>query len=103
MPLNATDIPKLQGAGWDRHANLSEKTFRKALNRVLTLPQCGRGPALPESSGILEKGLICVEFLPFYCSKRISVPMASIPLVKFGQVWISFGKFGSPSSPKCNF
>ena len=56
----------------------SEQMFQEALNRVLTLPQCGRGPALPESSGIWEKGWICVELWPFYCSKLISVPMSNI-------------------------
>ncbi len=38
-----------------------EKMSQKALNRVLRLKRSGRGPELPESSGILEKGLICVE------------------------------------------
>ena len=51
---------------------------QKALNRVLTLKSSGGGPALPESSGILEKGWICVELWSFYCSKRISVPMLYI-------------------------
>ena len=51
---------------------------QKALNHVLTLKYSGGGPALPESSGILEKGWICVELWPFYCSKRISVPMSYI-------------------------
>ena len=40
---------------WETKAacTFSQKSSQKALNRVLTLPQCGRGPALPESSGIL--------------------------------------------------
>ena len=51
---------------------------QKALNRVLTLKSSGGGPELPESSGILEKGLICVELWPFYSSKGVSVPMSYI-------------------------
>ena len=31
---------------------------QKALNRVLTLPKYGRGAALLESSGLLEKGQV---------------------------------------------
>ena len=51
---------------------------RKALNHDLTLPLQSTRRELPESSGILEKGLICVELWSFYCSKRISVPMSYI-------------------------
>ena len=56
----------------------SKKMPQKALNRVLTLKSSGGGPELPESSGILEKGLICVELRPFYCRERILVPMSYI-------------------------
>ena len=55
-----------------------EKMSQKALNRVLRLERSGRGPELPESSGILEKGLICVELRPIYCRERILVPMSYI-------------------------
>ena len=42
-----------------------EKYSQKASNHDLTLPlHCTRGE-LPESSGILEKGLICVELWSF--------------------------------------
>ena len=54
------------------------KKPRKALNHDLTLPLQSTRRELPESSGILEKGLICVELWSFYCSKRISVPMSYI-------------------------
>ena len=55
-----------------------EKMSQKALNHDLTLPLQSTRRELPESSGILEKGLICVELWSFYCSKRISVPMSYI-------------------------
>ena len=51
---------------------------QKALNRVLTLKSSGGDPPPLESSGLLEKGWICVELWSFYCSKRISVPMSYI-------------------------
>ena len=55
-----------------------EKKSQKALNHDLTLPSYSTRRELPESSGILEKGLICVELRPFYYRKRISVPMSYI-------------------------
>ena len=55
-----------------------EKMSQKALNRVLWLECSGGGLAPLESSGILEKCLICVELWPFYCRKRILVPMSYI-------------------------
>ena len=56
----------------------SEKMSQKALNRVLRLQRSGRGPELPESSGFLEKGLICVELRQFYGRKKCLVPMSYI-------------------------
>ena len=64
-----------------------EKMSQKALNRVLTLKSSGGGPELPESSGILEKGLICVELRPFYCRERILVPMSYISCLDIRELW----------------
>ena len=61
------------------HENKSfKKISQKALNHDLTLPSDSTRRDLPESSGILEKGLICVELRSFYCRKRILVPMSYI-------------------------
>ena len=58
--------------------NGDPKNVQKALNHDLRLPSYSTRRELPESSRILEKGWICVELWPFYCSKRISVPMSYI-------------------------
>ena len=55
-----------------------EKMSQKLWNHDLRLPSYSTRRELPESSGILEKGWICVELWSFYCSKRISVPMSYI-------------------------
>ena len=55
-----------------------KKISQKALNHDLTLPSDSTRRELPESSRILENGLICVELWQFYCRERILVPMSSI-------------------------
>ena len=49
-----------------------KKMSQMAVNHDLTLPLQSTRRELPESSGILEKGLICVELRPFYCRKEIA-------------------------------
>ena len=59
-----------------RQMRIQEGHFLKsALNLDLTLSDYGKCPALLKSSGIIDLGAFCVELWPFYCSKRISVPM----------------------------
>ena len=53
-----------------------QKKNGTVLNRVLTLAVARSRRELSESSGIIEKGAICVELWSFYCKKRISVPMS---------------------------
>ena len=55
---------------------LLRKMFQNALNLDLTLAHYSRGPALLESSRIVDLGALCVELRPFYCSKSILVPMS---------------------------
>ena len=61
--------------------------FQKAFNRDLTLPSHSTRRELPESSGILKKGLICVELRSFYCRKKILVPMSYISWLDIGVLW----------------
>ena len=59
-----------------RELRIQEGHFLKSdLNLDLTLSDDGKCPALLKSSGIIDLGAFCVELRPFYCSKRISVPM----------------------------
>ena len=61
---------------------IQEGHFLKiALNLDLTLPDDGECLALLISCGIIDLGAFCVELWPFYCSKRISVPMSYINVV----------------------
>ena len=52
--------------------------FWIALNLVLTLAVARSRRELSESSGIIEKGAICVELGSFYWKKRILVRMQGI-------------------------
>ena len=65
-------------ANFEGMQNQTSLIFTIALNRVLTLPFDSTRQELPESSGIIAKGLICVELRPFCCGKRILVPMSYI-------------------------
>ena len=56
--------------------------FGIASNRVLTPAVARSRRELSESSGIIEKGAICVELWSFYCKKRISVPMSYIVVLE---------------------
>ena len=59
-----------------QHLRIQEGHFLKsALNLDLTLSDCGKCPALLESSGIIDLGAFCVELWPSQVSYRISVPM----------------------------
>ena len=65
-----------------RHLRIQEGHFLKiALNRVLTLPDDGKCPALLISCGIIDLGAFCVELWPKQVLHRISVPMSYISLV----------------------
>ena len=63
----------------------SKKMSQNALNHVLIVQNDRSRRELSESSGIIEKGAFCVELRPFYCSKRISVPMSYI--ISFCHGW----------------
>ena len=54
-----------------------------ALNRVLTLPDDGKCPALLISCGIIDLGAFCVELWPKQVLHRISVPMPYISFLSF--------------------
>ena len=59
-----------------QHLQIQEGHFLKsALNLDLTLSDDGKCLALLKSSRIIDLGAFCVELRPFYCRKRISVPL----------------------------
>ena len=72
------DVDERRQAMKTRLQNQNFNLFKIVLNRVLTLPDYRSRLALLISCGIIEKGLICVELRPFYCGKRILVPMSYI-------------------------
>ena len=76
---------KVQGNGYLRiqgRMQIFEKMSQKALNLYLTPAVDRSRRELSESSGIIEKGAICVELWLFYCKKRISVPMSYIVVLE---------------------
>ena len=69
-----------------RQQRIQEGQFLKsALNHVLILQKdrsrCGDFAGI----FIIEKGAFCVELRPFYCNKRISVPMSYISWLDISQ------------------
>ena len=60
------------------HAFFRKNMFQKALNRVLTLPKARARRELSIGVIYANRASICVELRPFYCSKRILVPMSYI-------------------------
>ena len=59
----------------------SKKSSQEALNRVLTLPDYRYRRELSIDVLYVTRASICVELRPFYCSKRISVPVSYINVV----------------------
>ena len=60
-----------------------EKMSQKALNHDLRLELESRGKMLQIPLKIMDLGAFCVELRPFYCRKRILVPMPYISLWDF--------------------
>ncbi len=54
---------------------------QKALNHVLTFQNAGARRELSIDVLYVTRASICVELWPFYCSKRILVPMSYIKLI----------------------
>ena len=58
-----------------------EKCFKSRFDIVEDRSRCGD----VLGTCIIEKGAFCVELRPFYCNKRISIPMSYIPWLDVSQ------------------
>ena len=57
-----------------------DQKFKSTSNVVLIADSESTQKTVQTRTGIIDLGAFCVELWPFYCSKRISVPMSYIKL-----------------------